>query len=171
MAEELKTEEFKTEKKEEATPEIDYKAEIQKLQAENERLRNANTKASSDVASFKRQLQERMTAEEKAEAERKERRAAELAELEQLRNEKRISQYTAKLMAGGYDAATASVMAKALPDGVQDTYFETVKQHNESIKASALAEALKQQPKPTPGGVPQGADPELERMLRGAGLK
>ena len=69
------------------------------------------------------------------------------------------------------DLITASVMAKALPDGVQDTYFETVKQHNESIKASALAEALKQQPKPTPGGVPQGADPELERMLRGAGLK
>lgn len=172
MAEELKqTEEVKTEKTEDKKPEIDYKAELAKLQAENERLRNANTKASSDVASFKRQLQERMSAEEKAEEERKERRAAELAELEELRNEKRISQYTAKLMAGGYDAETASIMAKALPDGVQDTYFETVKAHNESITAKAMADALKQQPKPTPGGVPQGTDPELDRMLRGAGLK
>ena len=62
-------------------------------------------------------------------------------------------------------------MAKALPKGVQDSYFETVRAHNESIKATAMADALKQQPKTTPGGVPAGTDPMLEAMLRGAEIK
>ena len=54
MADELnKTEEVKTE---EATPEIDYKAELAKLQAENERLRNANTRASADVSAYKKKF-------------------------------------------------------------------------------------------------------------------
>lgn len=167
MADEVKTEEVKTEEKKE----IDYKAEFERLQAENEKLKRAVTNTSSEVAKYKKDLADRMTAEEKAEAERKEARAKELAELEELRTERRISQYQAKLMAGGYDAETAAIMAKALPDGVQDTYFDTVKQHNESIRSQALSDALKQQPKPTPGTVPAGKDVELERMLQGAGLK
>ena len=169
MADELnKTEEVKTE---EATPEIDYKAELAKLQAENERLRNANTRASADVSAYKKKLQDHLSEEEKAEEARKEQRAKELEELEVLRNEKRISTYTAKIMASGYDATTAETMAKALPAGVADTYFEALKQHNESIKATAMADALKQQPKTTPGGVPAGTDPMLEAMLRGAEIK
>ena len=155
----------------EKKPEVDYKAELEKAQAEIERYKNAVTKANAEVSKVKKDLSDRMSAEEKAEAERKEQRARELQELEDLRKEKRISTYKAKLMESGYDAESALTMANALPEGVADTYFDAMKKHYEDGIAQAQANALKNQPKPTPGGVLSPADASLERMLKGAGLK
>lgn len=155
----------------ETKPEVDYKAEWEKAQAEIERYKNAISKTNTEISKVKKDLADRMTAEEKAEAERRERRAKELAELEELRTEKRISTYRAKLMESGYDAESALTMATALPEGVQDTYFEAMKKHYEDGIAQAQANALKNQPKPTPGGVVFPADASLERMMKGAGLK
>lgn len=155
----------------EKKPEVDYKAELEKAQAEIERYKNAVTKANAEVSKVKKDLSDRMSAEEKAEAERKEQRARELQELEDLRKEKRISTYKAKLMESGYDAESALTMATALPEGVADTYFDAMKKHYENGIAQAQANALKNQPKPTPGGVLSPADASLERMLKGAGLK
>ena len=168
MADETKATEVQVE---ENTPEMDYKAELAKAQAELERYKNAITKANAEVSKVKKDLADRMTAEEKAEAERKEQRARELQELEDLRKEKRISTYKAKLMESGYDADSALTMATALPEGVADTYFDAMKKHYEDGIAQAQANALKNQPKPTPGGVLSPADASLERMMKGAGLK
>ena len=155
----------------EKKPEVDYKAELEKAQAEIERYKNAVTKANAEVSKVKKDLSDRMSAEEKAEAERKEQRARELQELAYLRAEKRISDYQKKLMKGGYDAELALTMATALPEGVPDTYFDAMKKHYEDGIAQAQANALKNQPKPTPGGVLSPADASLERMMKGAGLK
>lgn len=156
---------------EQPAAEPDYKAELAKAQAELERFKNAVTKANAEVSKVKKELADRMTAEEQAELARKEAEEARERELAELRAEHRVSTYKDKFLTAGYDAESAATMAKALPEGVPDTYFDAVRQHNESIKSNAMAEALKQQPKLTPGVVPQGADPELEAMLRGAGLK
>ena len=153
------------------TAEFDYKAAYEDQQKELERFKNAVTKANAEVSRVKKELADRMTAEEKAEALRKEQAEANEGELNELRAEKRITGYRDKLMAGGYDSESALIMAKALPPEVPDTYFETMKQSHEASLAKARADALNNQPKPTAGGVLAPADDTLERMLKGAGLK
>lgn len=51
---------------------IDYKAEWEKIQAENEKLRQSITKTNSENADYKRKLQERMSEDEKQQQAQKE---------------------------------------------------------------------------------------------------
>ena len=155
---------------EQPAPEIDYKAELARTQAELERFKNAVTKANAEVSKVKKELADRMTAEEQAELARKEAEEAKERELAEYRARDRVNTYKDKFLAAGYDNEAAGIMAKALPEGVQDAYFEAIKQHNESVRQKANADALKQQPKPSAGGIPEAKDANLDTMRRAAGL-
>lgn len=140
------------------TPTVDYKAEYEKMLAENAKLKQATDKACGEAADFKRQLREKQTEQERAEAERAEREAAVQAELEKYRTESRINNYRSKLIESGYDAETASEMAQNLPSGVGDDFFAKQKAFLESQKKTIEADLLNKQPGITSGGTPSIAD-------------
>ena len=72
-------------------------------------------------------------------------------ELEQLRNDKRVSNYTARLVSTGIDADVASGLAQNLPDGIPDQFFESLKKFIADLSAKIKADLLKEQPKLTSG--------------------
>ena len=89
-------------------------------EAAYQKLKESVQRANAEAADYKRQLREKQTEAERAEAERAEREKAVQEELARYRTNERISGYQAKLMAAGYDAETAQVMATALPEGIGD---------------------------------------------------
>lgn len=154
-------------------PEVDYKAEYEKLLADQKRLKDATDKACNEAANFKKQLREKQTEEERAAAERAEHDAAIQAELEKYRTESRVNSYTSKLIASGYDAETAKTMAEKLPSGIGDEFFATQKAFLEGQRKTIEAELLNKQPGITPGGTPSVtdydsmSDEEYYRAIRG----
>lgn len=139
------------------TPKADESAELKNV-------RNALNKASSEAAEYKRALREKQSEAERAEADRLENERKLQEELASYRNKERISTYQAKLMAAGYDADTAAVMAKALPDGVSDDYFAVNKTFLDNQKQVLLSEALDRQPKPSVGTPPTMSDAEKSEL-------
>lgn len=140
------------------TPETDYKAEYEKLLAEQKKWKDATDKACNEAATFKKQLREKQTEQERAEAERAERDAAIQAELNKYRTESRVNSYRAKLIESGYDAQTAQTMAEKLPEGIGDDFFATQKAFLEGTRKTIEAELLNKQPEITPGVTPSIAD-------------
>lgn len=160
-----------------ATENTEQTNELETLRAENEKLKGENTKlresvnsASADASKYKKQWQATLSEAERKEAEAAEQRKAELAELEQLRTEKRVSGYTAKLMAVGYDAQTAGIMAAALPDGIGDAYFEAQRNFIDGKVQATKSELLSKQPSVTPGTAPakEVAEAEAQKKLYSA---
>lgn len=160
-----------------ATETTEQTKELETLRAENEKLKGENTKlresvnsASADASKYKKQWQATLSEAERKEAEAAEQRKAELAELEQLRTEKRVSGYTAKLMAVGYDAQTAGIMAAALPDGIGDAYFEAQRNFIDGKVQATKSELLSKQPSVTPGTAPakEVAEAEAQKKLYSA---
>lgn len=149
--ESAKTEPAKTEPAKEEKPE---NAEIAKLKA-------ALSKASSDAAEWKRQLREKQTETERAAAERAEQEQAMREELETLRKEKRVSDYTAKCVALNMDADLAGKTATALADGDMDSVFDCLKAFVEATTTRLNNEALNRQP-----GLSAGTPPTTNTAVK-----
>ena len=159
----VKEEPAKTEPAKDEKPE---NAEIAKLKA-------ALSKASSDAAEWKRQLREKQTADEREKAERAEQEQAMREELETLRKEKRVSDYTAKCVALNMDAELAAQTANALADGNMDSVFDCLKAFVEATKTRLNNEALNRQPGLSAGIPPTKGNTEDEitaQLRRYAGL-
>jgi hypothetical protein len=157
-AENAKTESVKTEKTD--------TAEVEKLKA-------ALSRANSQAAEYKRALREKQSETERAEAERAEQEQAMREELETLRKEKRVSDYTAKCVALNMDAELAAQTANALADGNMDSVFDCLKAFVEATTTRLNNEALNRQPGLSAGTPPTKntvSDDELEKMRRYAGL-
>ena len=108
-------------------------------------------KATSQAADYKKQLRERMGAEEAAKAKADEDMATIMAELEALKTEKAVSEYTTQFMSLGYDEALAKSTAAAIQKGDMTTMF---KNHSAFVVArdkAMKAELLKQTPAPPAG--------------------
>ena len=129
----------------------DLEARIKALEAENGKLRQANTAASAEASRYKKEKQEaedqlksRMTDEEKAKAEQEAANAAMQQELETLRNERNIANYTSALVASdiGMDAETAKAVAEALNAGKTDKVFDGIRKfitaHDKALREDAL---------------------------------
>jgi hypothetical protein len=108
-------------------------------------------KYASEAAGYKKQLRDKMTEEEAAKAKAAEDMASIMSELESLRADKAISEYTTQFMAVGYDEELAKSTAKAIHTGDMTTMF---KNHNKFVveRDKALkAELLKGTPTPPAG--------------------
>ena len=122
----------------------DLQAEIDRLNAENEKLRKANTNASADASKWKKQYQDKLSAEEKAEQDRAEQLAAMQTELETLRKEKDVAGYVASLTNPriGFEAELAQVVAEAMQSGnaqaVIDGLGKFVEAHDKALRESML---------------------------------
>ena len=128
-----------------------YEVEPTVDNAENAKLKASLSKANTEAAEYKRKLNEKLSEQEKAEAERAEKEKSMQEELQTLRAEKRVSVYTNKLVEAGYDVATAKTMAANLPDGIGEDYFTSQKTFLENTKKQFEADSLKKQPSLTDG--------------------
>jgi hypothetical protein len=141
--------------------------------AEVDKLKAALSRANSQAAEYKRQLRAKQDAAEAAEAERAEQEQAMREELETLRKEKRVSDYTGKCLALNMDADLAGKTATALADGDMDSVFDCLKDFVDATVTRLNNEALNRQPGLSAGTPPTKntvSDDELEKMRRYAGL-
>lgn len=123
-----------------------------------DKLKAQLSKANGEAAEYKKLLREKQTDSEKAEAERAEHEKAILEELNAYKTKDRISGYTAKLMASGYDSETASAMAAGLPDGIGDDFFDKQKAFIEAQKKTIEDAAIGRQTTLTHGAAVSGKD-------------
>lgn len=157
----------------EQTPAQDYEKLYKDLLAEKDKLKDSFDKAASEAAGYKRKLAEHLTKEEQEKLEREQADKDLREELETLRQEKRYSTYSAKLLESGLTADVAGTLAKTLPDGVPNEFFDGIKKFISDETARIRAEALKQQPNLTNGLPPQTPnvdDAENAKMRKWFGI-
>lgn len=126
------------------------------------KLKTSLSKANSEAAEYKRLLREKQTEAERAEADRAEREKALQDELASYRDRERISTYKANLMGAGIDEPTADLMAKSLPEGVSDEYFQATKSFLDNQRQKLLTESINKQPGLSVGTPPTAAQAERE---------
>ncbi|MBR2493269.1 MAG: hypothetical protein IKB64_07425 [Paludibacteraceae bacterium] len=142
--EETKVDETKTE---------ETKTEPSESEKEIKHLKDLLSKANSEAASYKKQLRSKMTDDEAKAAEQE----ALLAELEQYKTEKKISEVSKGLMSWGLDSAKADEMAKAYVEGDTTSFLAGGKDFFETVSQKAIADAMDKQ-KLSVGKTPEKAD-------------
>ena len=119
--------------------------------AEIDRLKTALSKSNSEAAEFKKQLREKMSAEEIKAKEDAEKYEEVVKERDALLREKTILGHKTKYLSLGYDDALASDTAEALANGDIDKVFANQKKFNESVEKKIRADVLNETPKPEGG--------------------
>ena len=122
-------------------------------------------KYASEAAGYKKQLRERMSEDEAAKAKAAEDMAAVMAELDQLRADKAITEYTAQFMAIGYDEAMAKSTATAIHNGDMSAMFKNHAKFVADREKALKAELLKATPTPPAGAGTTGMSKEDFRKL------
>lgn len=134
---------------------IDYKAEWEKIQAENEKLRQSITKTNSENADYKRKLQERMSEDEKQQQAQKE-LAEHYKAIERENNQIKLS----KQLGFIEDEAKLNEISNLFVDG--DTVGGLtavnayVKDMQENLTKKIKAELLRTNPEPHPQSTGNG---------------
>lgn len=119
--------------------------------AELERMKNAVSKANSEAATWKKKHNELLGEEERKKQEQADHLAEVEKELEELRKEKTISEYATKFLGMGYEESMAKETAQAMVNGDTDKVFANQVKFNEALKKSAIADKLKNTPRPGVG--------------------
>jgi flagellar biosynthesis/type III secretory pathway protein FliH len=119
--------------------------------AEIDRLKAALSKSNSEAADFKKQLREKMSAEEVKAKEDADKIEELIKERDALLREKTVAGHKAQYLALGYDEGLANATAEALANGEIDKVFANQKKHLESVEKKIRADVLKDTPKPEGG--------------------
>ena len=119
--------------------------------AEIDRLKAALSKSNSEAADYKKQLREKMSAEELKAKEDAEKMEALIKERDSLLREKTIAGHKANYLALGYEEKLAQETAEAMANGELDKVFANQKKHNEALEKKIRADVLKGTPKPEGG--------------------
>lgn len=117
-------------------------------------------KKASEAAELSKQLKSRMTQDEQAAAQQAEALAALQAELESLRTDKAISEYTAQFMGLGYDEKLAKGTAEALHKGDMEVVFKNQATYLAGREKMLKAEMMKNTPAPPAGNGDKGPSKE-----------
>lgn len=117
-------------------------------------------KAASEAAAYKKQLREKLSADEQAKAEQDEAFKSMQAELETLRTEKAIDANTKKWMSLGYDEKLATETAKAMVSGDTEKIFANHAKFIADKEKNLRAQLLKDTPTPPSGEGSKGMTKE-----------
>lgn len=134
------------------------------LSGEVDRLKTALSKSNSEAADYKRQLKEKMSAEEVKAKEDAESREKLQSDYDALLRKVSVSENKAKLLALGYDDKLADETAEAMVDGKLDVVFANQKKHLDSVRKELRSELLKETPPPEGGS---SSDTMTKEKLRG----
>lgn len=126
--------------------------------SELEKQKAAVSKANSEAAEWKRKHNALLSEDEQKKQQQAEDIAAMQKELNELRRDKTVSQYTAKFIAQGYDEKLAADTAKAMADGNTDKVFANQQVFLETYAKQVKASAMQGTPKPASGSGSNGAD-------------
>lgn len=126
-------------------------ARIKALETENGKLRQANTNASAEASRYKKEssdwkdkYQSRLSEEDRKKEEQDEATAAMQKELEILRAERNVANFTSILVAQdiGMDTETAKGVAEALNTGDPEKVFDGIRKfiisHDKALRENAL---------------------------------
>ena len=131
----------------------DLQAELAKMKAENEKLKNAQSNASADASKYKKALAERMTEQEKAAAETRELIESLKAENEALKRSQALAEHEAGFVGAGFDTETAKKAAEAFFDkdfkAFMGSLGDFITAHDKAINA----ETVRNTPRPGAGSV------------------
>lgn len=109
-------------------------------------------KTASELAAKKKELNEKLSEDEKTKQKEQEEREELQSKYEKLLHESEVSKFKAKLLGMGYDEKLADETAEAMVSGDTDKVFANQKKHLDNVEKKVRAEALKDTPKPTPDG-------------------
>lgn len=127
------------------------------------KLKTALSKANAEAADWKRQYREKLTEQERADAERAEQQQKVEEELRTLRRDKTVSGYIANCLALGYSQELAQRAAEAMADG-NAAEIMNCQQEFLAAKTKEIEEnALSVQPKITTGALPTSTTADLEQ--------
>lgn len=132
-----------------------------------EKQKKATDNASSEAAEWKKKYRETLSDAERQAIEKQENEKSLQEQLAQYKAKEQISNYKSKLLEVGLGADIADSMAKELPSGMPETFFENLKIFNEQQKAKAIADNMQKQPSLTPGLKPNPPQPE-DAFMRAA---
>jgi len=138
---------------------------------EVKKLKEALSKSNSEAASYKRQLHEKMTADEQKEAEQKEREQAKDEELASLRKDKAIATLEKAYLAAGYPAELAAASAKAQAEGDTETVLKNQMAYLSDTKKALESAALNKQPPLSVGNPPAGKPQTEEDKIVASAMK
>ena len=119
--------------------------------AEIDRLKAALSKSNSEAADYRKQLREKMSAEEVKAKEDAEKYEEVVKERDALLHEKTILGHKTKYLSLGYDETLANETAEAMVNGEIEKVFANQKKHLESVEKKIRADVLKDTPKPEGG--------------------
>ena len=119
--------------------------------AEMEKLKNALSKSNSEAAKYKKELQEKMSDDEKKAKESAEEIEKLRSDYNELLKEKNISTYKSELLALGYEDKLASDTAEAMVNGDIKKVSLNQKKHQEAVAQKIRSDILKETPKPGGG--------------------
>lgn len=137
------------------------------------KLKAAFDNAAAEASRYKKELRDKMSEQERLAAERAEAEQALRAELEGLRKDKAIQNYTTKCLEVGYTPELARATGQAIADGDIATVFANLKTFIDERTRTIEANALNKQPAPTPGAAPSQKsveDAENEKLRKAFGL-
>jgi len=122
----------------------DLEERIRQLEAENGKLRKANTNASADASEWKRKYNETLSEEDRKKKEQEEQTATLQKELETLRAERNVATYKSQLTAPdiGFDAVLAQETAEAMNAGDIAKVFDGLRKfivaHDKALRENAF---------------------------------
>lgn len=133
--------------------------------AEIERLKNALSKSNSEAADYKKQLREKMSADEIKAKEDAEKQEKLQNDYDALLKKVNLSENKAKFLALGYDDALAEETATAMVEGDMEKVFANQKKHIEATVKKVRSDVLKETPKVTGGNGSQTITKETFRKM------
>ena len=119
--------------------------------AEIDKLKAALSKSNSEAADYKKQLREKMTADEIKAKEDAEKQEKLQSDYDALLKKVTISENKAQFLALGYEDALAEETAQAMADGDMAKVFANQKKHQEAVEKKIREDVLNDIPKPTGG--------------------
>ena len=119
---------------------------------EIEKLRRALSKSNKEAADYKKQLRDKLSADELKDAEEAEKRQKLQNDYDALLRRVSISENKARLLALGYEDALADETATAVVDDDLELDVANQKKHLDSVEKRVRAEVLKGTPRPTGDG-------------------
>lgn len=110
------------------------------------RYKDAVSKASSEAAEYKRQLNEAKAKSTETQTEQDKQIAEMQAQLKQLQHDKTVSEYSARLVGVGYSPELAAASAASLADGDTDKVFENLskflEEHDKKLRAELAQKSI-----------------------------
>ena len=119
--------------------------------AEIDRLKNALSKSNSEAADYKKQLREKMSADELKAKEDAEKQEKLQSDYDALLKKVALSENKAKLIGLGYEEKLAAETAEAMFDGNLDKVFANQKKHLDAVEKRIREDVLHNTPKPEGG--------------------